>query len=84
MQRYFFESKGIIGNFVVEAKNESHALARGTAIAEMHKQELLTLNLDLCRTIPLQLAHVSMTVFLMFAIWGDVGLPSKCSLYLRA
>ena len=37
MQRYFFESKGIIGNFVVEAKNESHALARGTAIAEMHK-----------------------------------------------
>ena len=40
MQRYFFESKGIIGNFVVEAKNESHALARGTAIAEMHKQEL--------------------------------------------
>ena len=40
MHRYFFESKGMIGNFVVEAKNEAHALVRGTAIAEMFKQTL--------------------------------------------
>ena len=40
MHRYFFESKGMIGNFVVEAKNEAHALVRGTAIAELHNQTL--------------------------------------------
>lgn len=40
MHRYFFESKGIIGNFVVDAKNEAHALVRGTAIAELHNQTL--------------------------------------------